>query len=189
MKFTSVARINATIVALAAAAILFANLIGLVPDERQTAISTRIAVCQTLASNITFLVGNNEFEEIGTQLGTFADRTPELVSCGLRRADGALVASTGDHAGSWGLAVSKKSDGCFEVPIHASQAEWGKLEMHFSPVMAGMGSYISPNVVALLSILVPLIGLVGWLHLSRILRYLDQPLCGMWNRCFGGAAA
>lgn len=173
MRFNSIARINFTIVAVCVAAVLFANLIGVIPDERQAIVDTRIQLCQTLASNISFLVSESEFDQIGVQLESFAKRNDALVSAGLRRNDQMVVASVGSHLESWQAGVTNQNDGCYTVPILSDGLSWGELEIQFQPLFSGTRFWLSSTVISLLSILVPMIGLTAWIHLSRILKYLD----------------
>ncbi|MFK7735237.1 MAG: diguanylate cyclase [Pirellulaceae bacterium] len=173
MKLTSVGRINLTIVAMSIASIMLCNLLGLLPDERRTAVNTRIEISQTLASNVIFLVASHRYEEIEQQLALFAARNSALRTIGLRRADNAIISTYGDHLESWESAVRSRSDGCFIVPIQAGNGKWGNLELQYDPVFVGIGRYISPSVVGIIAFVVPLIGITAYFHLRKILKYLD----------------
>ena len=173
MKFSSVTRINLTIVAVCIAAVLFASLLGFIPDERETAVAQRVRVCETLASSMSFLVERSEYEQIEFQLEVFKQRNEDSVSAALRRQDDRIVASVGEHELSWRDAIEKESDGCFVVPIRSDTAMWGRLEVQFVPVYSGMQTFFSPTVISLLGILVPVVASAAWIHLYRILRYLD----------------
>lgn len=171
--FSNIARINLTIVASCIASLLFANAIGIIPDTRELALESRVKLCESLATTISFLVSEHEYGQIETHLGQFAKHNPDCISAGVQRADGLFVASTSAHASKWNLAVSQKSDGCFEVPIVAGESNWGKLQIQFEPLYAGIQAVLSLQVVCLLLVVVPLIGFASWLHLKRVLKYLD----------------
>ncbi len=173
MKLSSIGRINLTIVAVTIAAILLAQLLGVIPDERTMTARSRIEISQTLATNISFLVAKREFDEVQVQLELFSDRNDALISAGLRRSDGAVVADVGEHTTVWDAAISKQVDGCYQVPILSDSETWGHLELHYQPIYVGEWAVVSPAVIGLLSILVPLIGIAAYLHLKRILKYLD----------------
>ncbi|MFN3192676.1 MAG: diguanylate cyclase [Aureliella sp.] len=155
------------------AAILLCNLLGFVPDERKTIVNTRIEISQTLASNVMFLVSEHEYDEIEQQFRLFSARNPDLLTIGLRRNDGGIVASHGPHLESWTEAVKDKCDGCFVVPISLDNQRWGNFELQFRPVFVGLNKYFSPSTLSMMFLMVPMIGLTAYLHLKRILKYLD----------------
>lgn len=173
MKISSTARISTAITAVVVAALLLTNHFGVIPDKRALIAQSRIEVCQTLASNISFLVSKSEYKGVEQQLKLFAGRNRSLISVGLRRQDGALLAGTGPHQTRWQAAVDAESDGCYTVPILSRQGKWGQLEVQFTPVYGGLVPFFNPAMLALLTFLIPLVGFSSYLHLSRVLRYLD----------------
>lgn len=173
MRFSSIARINFSIIMLIVATILYASLIGIVPDERMLTARSRTRLCKSIATNITYLVAKHEFEQASTQLETFAACNDDLMSIGLRRVEGDLVIEVGEHSNSWRRAIDQKSDGCYVVPIENKEMRWGELELQFQPIYVGRNRYFSDSLLKLLSITTVLVGLACWLHLKRILHYLD----------------
>ncbi|MEM7474639.1 MAG: diguanylate cyclase [Planctomycetota bacterium] len=173
MKLSSVARITVTIAAISIAAILLASLAGFIPDERRNAIRHRIGHCQTIARHMSFLVERAEYAQIEQELQQFVNEFESCRSAALRREDGMTVAIVGNHEQSWQEAINAERDGCFTVPLQSMTGRWGQLEMQFDPIYEGSEKYLSASVLGLLTVLVPAICLVAWLHLSRILKYLD----------------
>lgn len=173
MKIGSIARINFSIVTVCLAAILFAQVIGVLPDERTLEADRRANACESIATSVSYSVGNHDVRQAGRQLEMFAQRNPELISAGLRRDDGDLVVEIGDHRSGWRGAVSAQSDGVYTVPIANQQAKWGELEFQFKPLYAGVNQVFSKSMLSLLLIVGLLVGLACWLHLRHILRYLD----------------
>ncbi len=173
MQFSCVTRTNLTIVAVCIAAVQFASLLGFVPDERGTAVAQRVRVCETLATSMSFLVERSEYEQIELQLESFKQRNKEFISAALRRDDELIIAAIGGHELSWRDAMEKESDGCFVLPILSGAALWGRLEVQFAPVYTGLQKYFSATVTSLLAILVPIVALVAWILLYRVLRYID----------------
>lgn len=173
MKISSISRIVLAIVSVAVASLLFANFLGVIPDQRIVKAEARIEVCQTLASNLSFLVSKSEYAGVGQQLELFQGRNESLVSVGLRRSDGALVAKSGPHEMTWANALKDHSDGCYAVPILSDTGKWGELEVQFEPVFGAFGHYLNPVVVKLLAVLVPLLAFSSYVHLGRVLKYLD----------------
>ena len=173
MKIGSIARINFSVVTLCLAAILFSQLVGILPDERRYSAETRTKLCESVATSVSYSIGNHDLRQAGQQLELFADRNPDLVSAGIRRFDGDLVVEIGNHRSSWREAVRAKSDGAYVVPIANSEAKWGELELHFQPLYAGANRIYSTSIMQLLLIVGTLVGLACWLLLRQVLRYLD----------------
>ncbi|QDV12104.1 Cyclic di-GMP phosphodiesterase response regulator RpfG [Rosistilla oblonga] len=173
MKISTKTKLTASIVLLCVSAILLANLADLIPDERKLRSKGRIDLCEALATSVTFLVSKREFEQVETQLQLFADRYDDVVSTGLRYNSGGLVAQTGDHERNWQQGVSNQDDGCYVVAIDANKGRWGALELQFTPLYAGINRYVSGSLIKMLALLVPLLTLVCYFHLNRILRFLD----------------
>ncbi len=158
---------------LVVSAIMLSNLFGLLPDDRAHRASNRAALSESLATNLGILISKHQLEDSGQQLEMFAKQNEEVVSVGLRRDSGELVIEIGEHERTWQEAVDAKSDGCYLVPIANSQARWGTLEVQFSPIYVGINQYFSYTLLQMLVLVVSIVGLAGWLHLRRILKFLD----------------
>lgn len=173
MTVSSIARISTAMTAMSVAAVMMINYFGAIPDERELIAQSRIGVCQTLASNVSFLVSKSDYERTHAQLTLFAEQNDTLISIGLRRNDGALVSSAGPHGTTWLNALNAESDGCYTVPILSESGKWGEMELQFTPVYVGWLAFINPTLLTVLTYMIPLIGLSSYLHLSRVLKYLD----------------
>jgi diguanylate cyclase (GGDEF)-like protein/putative nucleotidyltransferase with HDIG domain/PAS domain S-box-containing protein len=174
MKLGTIARINFAILVLCVASVMFASALGWLPDERKIVAKSRGKMCEAMATSITHLVGESDFRQARSQLELLAKRNPELISAGLRRADGKLLASTERHSLEWEAGLSSKNDGCYKVPILNSDAsKWGDLEIQYQPVYQGIAAFLNPATILLCLLLTPMIGVACWLHLRRILKYLD----------------
>ncbi len=174
MKPGTIARINFAILILCVASVMFASSLGWLPDERKIISQTRAKMCEAMATSITHLVSESDFRQVRSQLEVFAKRNPELISAGLRRSDGKMLASTDRHSQEWTAGLLNKNDGCYNVPILSGDAtRWGDLEIQYQPVYQGVAAYLNPATVLLCLLLTPMIGIACWLHLRRILKYLD----------------
>ncbi|TWU01372.1 diguanylate cyclase [Neorhodopirellula pilleata] len=173
MKISSLARINFSIIMLCIAAILLAHLAGLIPDERVYQVANRAKLCEALSANISACVGDYDLQKAGKQFELFATQNPDLISVGLRRHNGDLVVAVGSHAETWNDLAVGHQDGIYVVQIENTKTKWGQIEIQFSPIYAGANQYVSPSLAKLLSFVAMLVGLACWLHLRRILRYLD----------------
>lgn len=173
MKISSIARINFTLISLCVSAVLFASLTGILPDERKTKSENRARLSEALATNVAFLIANRDYDQLETQFEFFTERNTDARTVGLRHVDGKLLASAGNHEEDWGKGLSEQNDGCYVVPIRSGDADWGKLEIQFAPLYSGIGAFVNPQLLKLVALLVPLVGVANWFHLRRVLRYLD----------------
>lgn len=173
MKISSIARLNFSIIAMCIAAIVFAAAIGLVPDERVFQADARSKLCESIATNVSYLLSNHDVRQAGQQLETFASQNDDLLSIGLRRTGGEYVAQIGPHANGWHDAMQHKSDGCYVVPIKTVDGDWGSLEIQYEPLYSGTDQLLSSSLMTLLGMVALLVGAACWLHLRHMLRYLD----------------
>ena len=173
MKISNIARLNFVIVALCVTTLFFASLVGVIPDDRKVTSSMRARLCETISTQITFLVTAGNWEEVNRHVDTLCDRNEELLSIGIRKSNGTLLAEAGSHARSWEAAVESKNDGCYVVPVRSETDTWGQIEYHFQPLYSGMNRYISPGLLKLLMLVVPCVAVAGYLFFRRTFRYLD----------------
>lgn len=173
MKISGIGRINLSILSLCVTSILFASMVGLIPDDRMTQSEARTELSEAMATSITYLIANRDYRQVETQLELFARRNDAVISAGVRRHDGRLLASVGDHQVKWEEGLQAKSDGCFIVPIKSDTNNWARIEIQFEPLYAGINMFVSGGLWKLLGLLIPLVGISCWFHLKRILKYLD----------------
>lgn len=173
MNISTKTKLTASIVLLCVSVILVASIAELIPDERKLRAEARVALCESLATSVTFLVSKRELAQAQSQMELFAQRHDDVISTGLRYHSTALVAQTGNHETNWQLGVSNQEDGCYVVSIDARGGRWGQLELQFTPQYTGINRYASTSLLKLLALVVPLLTLVCHFHFNRILRYLD----------------
>jgi diguanylate cyclase (GGDEF)-like protein/putative nucleotidyltransferase with HDIG domain/PAS domain S-box-containing protein len=173
MKISGLARINFSIVMLCIASILLAKLFGLLPDERIIHAQSRAKMCESLCTNISAIVGEQDLKKVGKQFELFAAQNADLLSVGLRRDNGELFVSVGSHAETWNDAITSQVDGCYIVPIENSQTRWGQIELRFRPLYSDANRFFSGSLIKLLAFVTLLVGMATWLQLRRVLRYLD----------------
>jgi diguanylate cyclase (GGDEF)-like protein/PAS domain S-box-containing protein len=106
------------------------------------------------------------------------ERNDEILSAGLRRADGHLVAAVGDHAGLWDIGAGEKSTPTrIQVPIYTNatlKQKWGGVELSFAPTGKINIFGISINPLALMTVFVAVSGFMVFLLLIRkILTSID----------------
>ena len=168
-------RIAFGLVTLTVAVLILAQLFGLLPDESQAKLDSRKVVLESLAIQVTQYAASNRLAEIRTQLQTVVERNPEVLSAGIRSANGYLLLEVGPHRNFWTLKSRDASTSeQVQLPIFAGRRPWGNMEVRFSPINSNQFLGIAINKVFLLLLFVALAGyfLYGYL-LRKTLTHLD----------------
>jgi diguanylate cyclase (GGDEF)-like protein/PAS domain S-box-containing protein/putative nucleotidyltransferase with HDIG domain len=155
--------------------LLLTKPLGLLPDHRREAVRTRIAVCENLAVASSLLTSQQQWEAIGVCLRELKARSEDVVSVGLRRQDGRVVAQAGDHQNSWkDTPDGRSSETHFYVPILQGRARWGSLEVEFLPPgTPGWPSWFDPAEWRLIAFIAAANALIFICYLRRVLYDLD----------------
>jgi diguanylate cyclase (GGDEF)-like protein/PAS domain S-box-containing protein len=130
-----IARITLGLVSLGLSLILgFDMVFGLFPRETENARQIRQRVSQNIAVQSTALLDNKDFRTLERSAAGILAKDPDLLSIGMRRSDGSLMVSTGEHSKFW-----KPTDNGAStlehvlVPLNAEGRRWGSLELVFRP--------------------------------------------------------
>lgn len=171
MRVHAVFRIALSMVGVVIAVVLGAFSLGLFPDVRQEKIAARKMMCESIAVQCCLAAQRNDTAMMQAVLTALRTRNDDILSVAIRRDDGRLVASAGEHEVAW-RADPSNSDSKAEVPIRSGKKPWGKLELVFAEEKQSFLSQISPHfrVVAFIGSAVFLAFL---LYLRRMLQYLD----------------
>jgi diguanylate cyclase (GGDEF)-like protein/PAS domain S-box-containing protein len=105
-------------------------------DERiyQTLLQKRASTAQQLAVAISLHLQRGDDSAVRQQLETLLQLGGETLSACVRRFDGRVLATVGDHASHWTIgadAVSTLAN--VHVPIRRDGREWGRVEVAFTP--------------------------------------------------------
>jgi diguanylate cyclase (GGDEF)-like protein/PAS domain S-box-containing protein len=164
------------LVSLAAFLLLVADLIfGLLPDEADIAKHVRKRTSEALAVQLTALVQTEQWDALRRTMHAVISRDPEVLSIGVRRSNGEVVAETGNHATHWVPPANNKSTlTSVLVPIDSGKEIWGRLEVAYRPTTPQtlLGWLKHPGVALTLLLLTVGFG-VFYLYLKRILQRLD----------------
>lgn len=126
------------------AAFFLATFFGIMPDRTQAVREGRGALCESLAIHCSVLIDRSEFKQLESTLAQIVERNDDVVSAGLRLADGKHLIEIGDHAASWPEMVGTYStDTHVHVSIERDQRQWGWLELQFRP-LAAAGDWAIP---------------------------------------------
>lgn len=178
LHLSATARIAMGLVSLTLVLVLTLDLIfKLLPDPRDQAQMVREREAIDLAVQAKSLLAHPEaLPLLDPMLQEIRSHDPDLLSIGLRRADGVLVASTPGHQQSWQPPAGELSTlTAVVVPLYSGQGQtWGAMELHFKDlaprtVWDWLRQPTSIMIVALSSV-----GFIAfYLYLRRVLQHLD----------------
>jgi PAS domain S-box-containing protein len=161
--------------ALVVTLLLLALFAGLVPDRDGAVRAGRTALAESVAVSATVLLADEDDSRLSQVLGFIVSRHPELVSIGVRRADGQMLLVAGDRNERFDAAANGAStDTHLRVPLLHEGRTWGHAELLFRPVQA-RGPLGLPLGAPWLLVMVmgALSFTLFYLYLRRMLRHLD----------------
>jgi PAS domain S-box-containing protein len=161
--------------AIVTTAVVFAMLMGLLPDRHGAQRAGRVSLAESVAASATALLTVEEERRLESVLHFIMNRNPEVLSIAVRERSGRIRVSVGEHTVHWeAIEGGWSSDTQLVVPILAEQRRWGQLEMRFKPLMTpgirGVPEW--PGVG--LTLFITFMCLVAfYFYLGRVLRQLD----------------
>jgi len=159
---------------LVASIVMASAFVGVFPDRAAAIREGRTAVAELTAVNSTAAIVPEGVPRVEAMLKFMLERNKDLVSAGVRRADGVLVVSAGDHANTWKpLADDRSTDRQMQVPILTKSERWGQLELAFKPT--GIPHLFGMEMPWLYLVLFMFGSCLGafYMYLGRMLRHLD----------------
>ncbi|QDV64087.1 hybrid sensor histidine kinase/response regulator [Crateriforma conspicua] len=144
-KLSTRARLSFGLSMIVVSVMLMALAIGILPDHQMTVMKGRCALSESLALQTRPLILQRELQQMQRLLEAITNRNDDVLSAGLRRSDGELVVSVGEHQQLWNRNLTQNDDRQVYVPLHTGQDEqWGQLELTFQPVrQAGIAALVS----------------------------------------------
>ncbi|MGQ0751353.1 MAG: ATP-binding protein [Betaproteobacteria bacterium] len=160
---------------LVASLVLAAIFLGLVPDRIGAIREGRATLAESLAATATTLAAGGDLRQLESTLRLVVKRNPDMLSAGMRRADGRLVVAAGDHERHWVRASNEAStDTQLQVPIYAGTARWGQLELRYQPLFAQGAAVVIRNPwFALIAFMLLGCFVTFYFYLGKVLRHLD----------------
>ncbi|TAK87857.1 MAG: PAS domain-containing sensor histidine kinase [Aquabacterium sp.] len=155
--------------------VLAAAWLGLVPDREAEARRARVSLAETTALMASTLLDEEDTDPLTRTLDYLRRRQPELVSLGVRGADGFLVIDLGDHAAHWRAPDNGVStDREMLVPVFRGDQRWGSVELVFQPLRRDGWLGVLDDPILRLTAFLSVAGFAAFvLYLSRMLRHLD----------------
>jgi diguanylate cyclase (GGDEF)-like protein/PAS domain S-box-containing protein len=178
-RLTPVLRISLGLALLTSSIIVLLDLFGLVPAPRDAELEARIRLCETLATQTTSAVAKDDFASIRSVLMVAVRRNDDVLSAGLRAANGRLLVLAGSHRELWEPDPEGRSTATHvQIPMFKGATRWGALEVRFSEIAKiGATGLLGSLWQRPLIRLVGLVGVLGFatylFYLRRTLRHLD----------------
>jgi PAS domain S-box-containing protein len=160
---------------LTASVLLLAVYLELVPDRVGAVRAGRAALAEAVAASTTTLVNQDDLARVQAQLDFLIQRNHDLLSVAVRKADGVIMASAGEHDPHWSALPGEVSmDTQVQVPILAGTEKWGQVELRFAPLTyEGWRAYVHDARLQLTAFMVMGCIVVFYFYLGRVLRQLD----------------
>ncbi|MBI9090830.1 MAG: EAL domain-containing protein [Desulfobacterium sp.] len=176
MSFNTPAmRLSIALVLLTTNLLLFANLIGFVPDKSKSALNVRKSLSESLALQFCAAAEKGDFQTIRKTLRAVVERNDDIRSAAIRTNNGKLIALVGEHLLNWTAPLDGKSTPTHvNVPLFLKNKKWAAVEICFAPLWTNtLASGFTDSFVGLLAF----IGLGGFFCyfflIKKTLRELD----------------
>ncbi len=154
---------------------LSAVFFGLVPDQVKAVRDGRANLLEAVASSSSLFVEQGDIKGLDANLKFIVSRNGDIESAAVRRENGEMLLTVGEHEAFWG----KKGEGYstdtdLQVPIWSGTEKWGQVELRYKPLAApGIKGFFQNANVHLIAFIV-FAGFIGfYLYLGKMLKQLD----------------
>lgn len=173
--FTPTLRIAAGLVLLTLSFVLIAYSFGLLPNEEKAALESRARVAESLALQLSVAASRNEIASIKETIDSIVGRSGDILSIALRRANGEIIAESGNHAIHWVATEGGKSTPMqIQMPFYSGGVIWGRTEIAFRPLATSRYGLGLPNTMLGFIAFIGIGCFAGYFFvLKRALRELD----------------
>ncbi|MEM0926423.1 MAG: histidine kinase dimerization/phospho-acceptor domain-containing protein, partial [Planctomycetota bacterium] len=168
-------RITLGLVCILMSVLSAAMFIGMNRGPKQAIREGRAHLCETLTVVSSDYVTRGQSRRLDDLLEAVVARNDDLRSAGIRREDGRLLSSFGQHDADWSDgATAGPSDSLVRVPIRKGNQRWGTVELAFKPLVEATGwDLIYEPSVLLLAFTGAGCFLLFNLYLKKMLAHLD----------------
>ncbi len=168
-------RIVSGLVGMITSLIMLASYLGFVPDRLGAVREGRTALAESFAVYSTALVARADTRRLADDFTLLAERNPDLLSIGLRQADGGYLVEVAGHAEGWQeMRGDYSRESQVRVPIFSGSSKWGELELRFVPLAAeGLAGLLANPLVRLIGFMASGCFLIFYFYLGKVLRQLD----------------
>ena len=174
MKFlTARSRITFGLICILFSVMGLAVMLGLAPDKEAAVREGRARLVETIAMCGSDFIARGETRRLEQLLKGVVERDDDLLSAGVRRAQGTLVADIGNHAQEWNADDGETStDTRVHVPIRAGKTKWGSVELRFRPLRNSTFG-VSGEWIRLAAFVTSVCFLLFYFYLGKMLQSLD----------------
>jgi signal transduction histidine kinase/ActR/RegA family two-component response regulator/HPt (histidine-containing phosphotransfer) domain-containing protein len=155
--------------------VLVAMMLGLIPDRMAAQREGRAALAEAIAASGSSLLLETDLKRMKATLRFVVDRNPDLLSAAVRRPDGTVVLSVGDHLRRWANRDSEYStDSEIMVPLWVEGQKWGQIELRFKTLTTPgwLGAFDDPRVQFMILLTFTAFTVFRF-YLGRVLKHLD----------------
>lgn len=172
---TPTLQISIGLLSLTISLIFIAYSFGLLPNEGHAALEARARISEHLAVQLANLASRNDADAIQETMESIVSRNNDILSIAIRKADGQLIAHSGDHDVYWREPADEKSTATHMlVPLRDGDALHGRIEIVFRPFDTSKDILGFPQAMMIFVGFIGFAGLAGYYFiLKRSLRELD----------------
>jgi diguanylate cyclase (GGDEF)-like protein len=166
----------AAIASIAMSAVLLSQTFGLFPDRDLAILDARKCLIESVAVYSSSAAQRDDWESLRSVLFQIGERNPDVLSIGVRRADGELAVAWKDHVDAWGdrSGGQASTETHMQVPILKDAELWGTVEIAYPPIAAPFWSWPAQSVRGTIGFVILFVFGGSWLYLRRILPKDDE---------------
>ena len=155
--------------------VLTAGYLNLIPDGELLTRQHRAALAETIAIAASSVLDETQPESLSETLEFLRSRNADLLSIGVRSADGVLLVNLQDHASQWSPGPHTEStDSEIVAPVWQAGQQWGNVELRFAPLRSpGWRGQLQDPGLQLSAFVFAVSGVLFFFYLKRMLRELD----------------
>jgi diguanylate cyclase (GGDEF)-like protein len=168
-------QVSIGLLSLTVSLIFIASSLGLLPNEGRAEVQARAALSGALAVQLASLASRNEAAAVQETIDSVVERSPDILSVGIRDADGHLTASSKDHASFWQEPPAGTSTPThMQVPLLNGTTPAGRIEIAFRPLADESMVFGLPSKLLIFIGFIAVTGFAGYYFvLACALRELD----------------
>ena len=168
-------RLSFGLVGITLSLMMTAVVLGMFPNEERAALKARASIAEALALQLSSAASQHDTRVLTETVKAVVARNEDLLSVALRRNDGEVLLSAGDHGAHWiEPHESRSSPTHIQVALSDGGRVWGRIEMSFSELAATKRLFGIPSSIASLIVFLITLGFAGYYFvLRRALKELD----------------
>ncbi len=171
-----VLRLSLGLVVLTSSVLVLVDLAGLVPSGKDAALKSRIQLSETLATQLMPAAAKSDFATIRRVFEVTVTRNEDVLSAGLRSANGRIMVAAGDHNKRWNPEHATRSSSTHvRLPLFQNGKKWATVELRFKS--GGTSNWLTALWEHPLFRLIVAVAVLGFgfyiVYMRRMLRHLD----------------